>query len=176
MRRRATAPTRWAAPLLALTLVLAGCSDSKDEELPPEVLPDVTLPRLQGTGSVDVSTLRGPMVVPLFANWCAPCRKELPLFERLSQEHGDEVQVLGLNWSDPRRSKALELLDDTGVTFDVIADPKGETGEPPNQRIPALPTIWMIDADGTVTYRRPEAIKSYDELVALVEEHLDVDL
>ncbi|MCW2852436.1 MAG: Redoxin domain protein [Nocardioides sp.] len=176
MRSLAAARGRLAGPLLVLTLVLTGCSDSKDEELPPEVLPDVTLQRLQGAGSVDVSTLRGPMVVPLFANWCAPCRDELPLFERLSEEHADAVQVVGLNWSDPNKGKALQLVEDTGVTFDVLADPKGETGEPPNQRIPALPTLWLVDAEGKVTYRQAEKIDSYDELLTLVEDHLGVSL
>ena len=164
------------AAAVCLALLLSGCSDPKDEELPADVLPDVTLDRLQGSGSVDVSELRGPLVVPLFANWCGPCRKELPLFERLSQEHGDQVEVLGLNWSDQDEGKAIELVEDTGVTFDVIADPGGETGEPPNQFIRGLPTIWMVDADGKITYRQTKAIDSYDELVALVEDHLDVSL
>jgi cytochrome c biogenesis protein CcmG/thiol:disulfide interchange protein DsbE len=165
------------AVALALALALTGCGkDGAEKELPPDVLPDVTLGELQGDGSVDVASLRGPLVVPLFANWCGPCRQELPLFERLWQEHGDELEVLGLNWSDPNEDKAIELVEDTGVTFDVIADPRGETGEPPNQRIPALPTLWLVDADGNVTYRQAEKIDSYDELVGLVEEHLDVDL
>jgi cytochrome c biogenesis protein CcmG/thiol:disulfide interchange protein DsbE len=165
-----------AAVALAVALVVTGCSSPADEELPRDALPDVTLQELQGDGSVDISSLRGPLVVPLFANWCAPCRDELPLFERLSREHGDQLQVLGLNWSDPNESKAIELVEDTGVTFDVVADPRGETGEPPNPRIPALPTLWLVDAEGKVTYRQAEKIDSYDELVGLVEDHLDVSL
>ncbi|MCD4523415.1 TlpA disulfide reductase family protein [Nocardioides sp. cx-173] len=165
------------AVALTLALALTGCTkEGAEKELSRDVLPDVTLGELQGDGQVDVASLRGPLVVPLFANYCGPCRKELPLFERLSQEHGDEVRVLGLNWSDPQTDKAVELVEDTGVTFDVLADPQGETGEPPNPRIGYLPTLWMVDADGKVTYREAEQIESYDELLDLVEEHLDVDL
>ena len=162
---------------VALGLALTGCTkDGAQDELPTDALPEVTLGELQGDGQVDVASLKGPLVVPLFANWCGPCRKELPLFERLSQEHGDEVRVLGLNYSDPQTAKALALVRDTGVTFDVIADPQGEVGEPPNPRVGYLPTIWMVDADGKVTFRQPQQVDSYDELVHLVEEHLDVAL
>jgi cytochrome c biogenesis protein CcmG/thiol:disulfide interchange protein DsbE len=160
---------------LCLGLVLTGCT--AEDRVDPETLPDVTLPAIDdGNWITDVADLDGPLVVPLFASWCGPCRKELPLFERFYREHGDEVDVLGINWSDPQKDAALALMDETGVTFPVLADPKGETGEPPNVRIPGLPTLWLVDADGTVTFREARKIDSYDELLELVETHLDVTL
>lgn len=170
--------TRWVGALTGLvcaTLLLSGCSG--EEMVDRKTLPDVGLKMIEGDdATVEVGDLTGPLVVPLFASWCGPCREELPLFERFFQEYGDEVDVLGINWSDPQTDTALALMSDTGVTFPVLADPRGETGEPPNPRIPGLPTLWLVDAEGTVVFREAEKIDSYAELVALVEEELGVSL
>ena len=52
-------------------------------------LPELTLPCLGGGRSVDLSTLQGPLVVNLFAQWCGPCRQELPYYEALHQAHSE---------------------------------------------------------------------------------------
>ena len=146
-------------------------------------LPAITLPCLGGGTDVDVSTLQGPMVINLWAAWCGPCRRELPLYEQFFQEHGDQVAVLGIDFNDAQPGAALELAKETGVSYPQLADVNTDLSlADPLPNLPALPGIVFIDADGRVVDDSGtprvmfEEIESVEELEDLVEEHLDVNL
>lgn len=88
-----------------------------------------------------------PVVLNFFASWCATCIAELPDFETVSNQLDAEVDFLGLATSD-RAELSDELVEATGVTFDVGRDPTGEIF-----RIfggLGMPTTVFINADGTV--------------------------
>lgn len=137
-----------------------------------EPLPEVTLPCLGGGPDVNLAELRGPMVVNLWAQWCGPCREELPYYQELHERAGDRVAVLGVDYQDTRPAWALDLLRETGVTYPSVADPAGELREPLAVR--GLPAILLVDEDGEVVHQEFAVIESYDQLAGLVEEHLGV--
>ncbi|HSJ21901.1 MAG TPA: TlpA disulfide reductase family protein [Nocardioidaceae bacterium] len=135
-------------------------------------LPEVTLACLGGGRDVDLATLRGPMVVNLWAQWCGPCREELPYYQQLHERAGDRVRVLGVDYQDTRPDWALDLLDQTGVTYPSVADPGGELRVP--FRVRGLPGIVLVDEAGEVVHVEFLVIESYDQLADLVDEHLGV--
>ena len=143
-----------------------------DGAVPEGALPQVTLPCLGGGADVDLSTLRGPMVVNLWAQWCGPCREELPYYQRLHERAGDRVEVLGVDYQDTRPDWALDLLRETGVTFPSVADPGGELRVP--LRVRGLPGILFVDEDGRLVHQECAVIESYEQLTGLVEQHLGV--
>ncbi len=134
-------------------------------------LPELTLPCLGGGPAVDLADLRGPAVVSVWASWCVPCRKELPLFQRLHEQTRGRLTVLGVDFSDVQPGAALGLLRQTGATFWQVADPDGELGE--HYRLVGLPGLLLVDAGGTVTFL-PRRLDSYAELTGLVAEHTGV--
>lgn len=137
-------------------------------------LPDVTLPCLGGGPSTSLAALDGPLVLNLWAQWCGPCREELPYYQRLHREAGDRLQVLGLDFMDTQPAAALELLGQSGVTYPSFADPGGETEA--DLRVRGLPVVVLVDESGEVVFNRSMVVRSYDDLRDLVEEHLDVRL
>ena len=141
-------------------------------------MPDLTLPCLGGGPDVTLSGLRGPLVVNLFAQWCGPCREELPYYEQLHEQGNGKVDVLGIDYLDTQPAGALELAQATGVTYPLLADPGGLLREP--FRVRGLPGVLFVDAQGRITNDggRPTftVIRSYDELTSLVREHLGVRL
>ena len=140
-------------------------------------MPDVTLPCLGGGEDVDVAGLRGPMVVNLWAAWCGPCRRELPIYQQFQEEYGDRVPVVGIDYKDPQPKGALVLAKDSGVTYPLLADPQTSLeGTDVFPTIPALPWVVLIDADGEIVHREAVEIDSVDQLVDLVDEHLGTDL
>lgn len=139
-------------------------------------LPQVTLACFGGGPDVDVSTLRGPLVVNFWQGACVPCRKEMPALEEFHQRYGDEVPVLGIDYLDSQPGYAMDLVESTGVTYPLLADPDPQLGVEGEVRVVGLPHFVLLDADGRIAYQAPGGIESVDELVDMVEEHLGVAL
>jgi thiol-disulfide isomerase/thioredoxin len=140
-------------------------------------LPDITLPCLGGGPDVDLATLRGPMVVSLWAQWCGPCRDEMPILQRFHDTYGDQVAVLGIDYLDTQPDSALALMDKAGATYPSLADPAGDlSAQKPFPVLRGLPYLAFVAADGTVAYLKAGPVDSRQELVDLVEQHLGIRL
>jgi thiol-disulfide isomerase/thioredoxin len=163
---------------LALRLLKrrAGIAPCPVATAPParDGLPDVVLPCLGGGRDVRLSGLRGPMVVNLFAQWCGPCREELPHYQTLHEKAGHRLRVLGLDYLDTRPAGALALARTAGVTYPLVADPAG--GVRTAFRVRGLPGIVLVDAAGRVVDVEYRVIFSYAELRGLVRQRLGVRL
>ncbi len=136
-------------------------------------LPKTTLPCLGGGKAVDLSRLKGPLVVNLFAQWCGPCRKELPFYQELHRKGRGVVKVVGVDYLDVRPEQALQLAKDSGVTYPLLADPSGDLRVA--LRVRALPGVVFVKADGTIDTQF-RVVRSYAELRGLVQDQLDVKL
>lgn len=166
-----------AAPGLAALRERAGIDPcpATDPSAPPrdDGLPSLTLPCLGGGRDVDLAHMRGdPLVVNLWAGWCGPCRKELPLFQQLHERAAERVAVIGVDFADDDPAAALGLAAASGVTYALLADPQAQLQAP--LRVSGLPVTLFVAADGHVAYTKIGPISSYDELTDLVREHLGV--
>ena len=95
---------------------------------------DLVLPALR--------PLRGrPVVVSLWATWCAPCQAEMPLFEKL---HREGVAILAVTDEDPAVVEAF--MKQHGYTVPVVIDRDRRAF----QRFgdPAMPALRLLDANG----------------------------
>ena len=138
-------------------------------------LPDLTLPCLGGGRSVDLAKLSGPLVINLFAQWCGPCRGELPYYQRLHRESKGKLHVLGVDYLDTQPGRALRLARQTGVTYPLVADPDGRLrGYRGIGR--GLPGVVLVDASGKVVTVQFRVVRSYAELRGLVRQQLHVHL
>lgn len=144
-----------------------------DAEPTPDGLPEVTLPCLGGGEAIDLSRLQGPLLVNLWANWCAPCREEMPALQQFHETYGDQVAVLGVNYNETDPAGALDLVAETGVTYPLVAD-VDQVLRPmaPFAPLRGLPMTVLVDADGEVVYAEGVAFDTYDEVVDLVADHL----
>jgi thiol-disulfide isomerase/thioredoxin len=116
-----------------------------------ELAPDFTLKTLEGT-VIRLSDLRERKVILNFwASWCAPCRAEMPDFERIYQQYGDRLTILGINIQEDRQT--LErFLDEVPVSYPILLDPKGTAVQA--YRVIAQPATFWIDEHGRITERK----------------------
>ncbi|GAA1931603.1 hypothetical protein GCM10009815_27420 [Nocardioides marmoribigeumensis] len=136
-------------------------------------LPGEQLACLGGGRAVDLSSVAGPAVVPLWASWCVRCRKELPIYQRLFAEAGDRVAVLGVDYQDTQPDAAIGLLRKARARFPQVADPGGVLAD--TYRVRGLPGVVWVREDGSATFDNSR-IDTYADLVRLVSDRLGVDI
>ena len=112
--------------------------------------PEFSLPSLKGP-TVALSSQRGKVVlVDFWAQWCEPCKKELPALEKLSRDYAAKgVVVLAVN-IDKQRDNAERMAKQLGLTLDVLLDPAGSVAA--TYDLPKMPTSFVIDKKGIVRF------------------------
>ncbi|WP_341228708.1 TlpA disulfide reductase family protein [Nocardioides salarius] len=139
-------------------------------------LPALALPCFGGGEDVELSGLRGPLVLNAWFATCGPCKRELPVLQEFYEQHGDRVDVLGVDFSDSIPEGAMQLLVDSGVTYPQVADTQGDLAVDPAVRLAAFPTTVLVGEDGVVEAVLPMEIRSVEQLEDLVAEHLGLAL
>lgn len=114
-------------------------------------LPALTLPCLGHDVDVHLAGLRGrPTVVNLWASWCAPCRAEMPAFQRVHHRLGDRMQILGVAIRDSER-EARRTIQGTGVSYPSVLDAKGDVRAALSAV--GLPATFFLDGSGRIVFR-----------------------
>ena len=118
---------RLAGLVLALALVTAACSASSDNSAIPagEPIPATTFTTFDGETTSLAAYGGRPLVVNFWASWCPSCVAEMSAaFLPAQLALGDDVSFLGMNIQD-ERERALDLVAETGVLFDLAEDADG---------------------------------------------------
>jgi thiol-disulfide isomerase/thioredoxin len=156
-------------PLIGATLTALVLGAAVQLALPAATAPGVPLPALNLSAldgrSVPLAGFRGrPVVVNLWATWCPPCRRELPLLQQAQSEHADLHVVFVDQGETPEQ--VTRFLGAQGLPLrNVLLDPALSAGAAFGQR--ALPTTLFFDAGGRLVATRVGALSA-----ATLAEHL----
>jgi cytochrome c biogenesis protein CcmG/thiol:disulfide interchange protein DsbE len=138
--------------LLAYGLVSQGTDDSIDQAIRDGrtvAAPVASLPRLGAEGSASLADFRGkPIVLNVWASWCTPCLKEMPLLEKVHRRMtAAGGTVLGINVQDDR-VEALAFLREKGITFPSLRD--RDRAYVRSFGVNAYPETFLIDRRGRI--------------------------
>ena len=103
-------------------------SDGRGSPVVGAPAPGLSLPRLEGEGSLEFKALDASyevVVVNFFASWCLQCRNEhADLISTADAYHDRSVQFVGITFQD-RPDRAIAFLDELGrgATTEYLADP-----------------------------------------------------
>lgn len=138
-------------------------------------LPALSLACLGGGASVALAGLATgvPLVINLWASWCAPCQQELPAFQRLHQRAGGRLTFLGVLTKDPSQGWRESLLA-SGVRYPSVRDDDGVLLA--REHGIGLPMTLLVRADGSVAMRYIGPALDDVSLANLVDTHLGVRL
>lgn len=130
--------------------------------------------RLLSDDAFDSASLAGQVVVLNFwGSWCGPCRREVPDLQTLHEGLPDDrIAVLGVDVRDERQL-ARAFLDDRGVTYPSLFDPKGEIVLAfADQPIRSTPASVLVDDEGRVAAVYVGSV-AHEDLERAVRELLD---
>jgi cytochrome c biogenesis protein CcmG/thiol:disulfide interchange protein DsbE len=137
-------------------------------------LPKLSLGCLSGGPKVALRA-RGPgtpMLVNIWATWCSPCVREVPMLVSFSKAAGGRVGLLGVLTED-EQAQALEFASQFHMTYTSVLD---DDGKVLRTFSPGPPATLFVDLAGRVVYVKRGEIHSFDDLRSLVRIHLGVDV
>jgi cytochrome c-type biogenesis protein len=143
------------AVLLVATL---GCARPDDGGPRPRVEIGQEAPayaaRTMAGDSVSLALLRGrPVVLNVWATWCAPCREEVPYLESLHQQYRDRgLEIVGVS-VDARGTddKIRAFAGEYGMTYPIWLDPDERVNS--IFRAIGVPSTYVIDRGGVLVWK-----------------------
>lgn len=99
------------------------------------------------------------VLLNIFASWCPPCRKEIPVLKELAQSFSDDVVVIGIS-IDKSPQALYTFMDQNKFNYPIYL---GIDNLEKSMGIGAIPQMFMFNRSGQL-YERWEGLHSKDVL------------
>lgn len=113
-------------------------------------LPEIGLKDQAGKTVTAASLVGKVVVVDFWATWCAPCKEELPVLEKLYKKYASQGLVIVAVSVDKDASNVKSFVAKLGLTFPVVHDAGQQVAgryEPPR-----MPSSYIVDRKGIVRH------------------------
>ena len=176
--------------LIVITLLLSGCSTGG--KTPTLALGDIPscdqidtskvskkslqMPCLDGSSTVNFYSIKGPIIVNVWASWCEGCREEMPylidLYANPVFKNG-EIKLLGIDVDEKDADSGPNFIKSYGMSWPHLEDVDGRS------KIvfgPGVPVTYFIDKNGEIIHKHLGAFLSKAQLYEAVEKYFEVKL
>lgn len=117
-------------------------------------LPDIrrrSYANLAGTSNSLENISRYPILLNLWATWCAPCVIELPALDRVARDMADKLCVVALSVDRGPASHVGNAVDSLKLKhLNLLLDPSGRSIS--DLSVPALPSTYFISKKGKSSF------------------------
>lgn len=127
-----------------------------------------------GGNRVSTADLSGkPVILNFWATWCPPCRSELPAFDKLYRQYGNEVSFMMIDLTDGYRETVegvKKFMSENGYTFPVYYDTEGSAAEAYN--VSSIPFTVAVGRNGNIvgTHLGAMSEAALEKLIKTVKE------
>jgi thiol-disulfide isomerase/thioredoxin len=149
------------AKILCIGLLMQGLTGCKDTQKPypgaGETFPLSALEQMTRVGKGDIAIEGKTLLINFWATWCAPCRKEMPALQKLSDSLDPErFAVIGIS-VDEDLNLIREFALQYEIRFPIFQDEKLQLASE-LLRINTFPETFIVSPRGVISRRISEAL------------------
>ncbi|WP_054024173.1 TlpA family protein disulfide reductase [Bacillus sp. FJAT-28004] len=105
--------------------------------------------------------------VNFWASWCGPCELEAPDLQRLHEQYGEKISLVGVNATKFDKERAArEFVKEYEFTFPILMDRVGDVTK--QYKVDTFPTTFLIDSEGVIR-ERINGVIPYAEWERMIE-------
>ena len=177
--------------LLVITaLLLSGCSTGEQSQTAAlgvitscdeidtskETSEELKLSCIDGSSEINYHSIKGPIVINVWASWCTGCKEEMPYFVDLyanSIFKSSEIKLLGVDVDEKNADSGPNFIKSHGMSWPHLEDTDSRS-----KLIfgPGVPVTYFLDKSGEVIHKHIGAYRSKSQLYEAVEKYFEVKL
>ncbi|MBF0430619.1 MAG: TlpA family protein disulfide reductase [Fibrobacteria bacterium] len=90
------------------------------------------------------------VILSFWATDCVPCKKEIPILEKMVQKYQKDVKLLLVSIDQKGEEIVAPFIEETGFKSTVLLDMHRKTAE--RWQAKKVPSLFMVDKDGVIRY------------------------
>jgi thiol-disulfide isomerase/thioredoxin len=107
---------------------------------------------------------KGLIVLDFWATWCAPCKREFPIFQKIYKElESKNVQFCAVSIDEKRSDLWKYAHVENTWEFQIAHDPNAFNAGKKYGADKLAPQLYIIDGDGVIRFAHEGEIKNLEE-------------
>ena len=176
--------------LIVTTLLLSSCSTGEQslnaaqgsitscDQIDTSKVTEKSLqmPCLDGSSEINYHSIKGPIIINVWASWCTGCKEEMPYFVDLYANpvfKGGEIKLLGIDVDEKNADSGPNFIKSHGMSWPHLEDTDSRSKLVFG---PGVPVTYFLDKSGVVIHKHIGAYRSKSQLYEAVEKYFQVKL
>ena len=176
--------------LIVTALLLSGCSTGEQSLIAaPGVIPNcdeidtsketsevLKMPCIDGSSEINYHSIKGPIIINVWASWCTGCKEEMPYFIDLYANpifKSGEIKLLGIDVDEKNADSGPNFIKSNGMSWPHLEDTDSRSKLVFG---PGVPVTYFLDKSGEVIHKYIGAYRSKSQLYESVEKYFKVKL
>ena len=177
--------------LLVITaLLLSGCSTGEQSQTAAlGVIPscdeidtskktseELKMSCLDSSSEINYHSIKGPIIINVWASWCTGCKEEMPYFVDLYANPvfiNGEIKLLGIDVDEKNADSGPNFIKSHGMSWPHLEDTDSRSKLVFG---PGVPVTYFLDKSGEVIHKHIGAYRSKSQLYEAVKKYFEVKL
>jgi thiol-disulfide isomerase/thioredoxin len=176
--------------LIVTALLLSGCSTGEQSQtaalgvipscdeidISKETIEELKLSCLDGSLEINYHSIKGPIIINVWASWCTGCKEEMPYFVDLYATpifKSGEIKLLGIDVDEKNAASGPNFIKSHGMSWPHLEDTDSRSKLVFG---PGVPVTYFLDESGEVIHKHIGAYRSKSQLYESVEKYFEVKL
>jgi cytochrome c biogenesis protein CcmG/thiol:disulfide interchange protein DsbE len=176
--------------LIVITVLLSGCSTGG--KTPTLALGDIPscdqidtskvtkkilqMNCLDGSSTINFHSIKGPLIINVWASWCEGCKEEMPYFIDLYANpvfKKGGIKLLGIDVDEKNADSGPNFIKSYGMSWPHLEDVDGRSKLVFG---PGIPVTYFLDNTGEIIHKHIGAFLSKAQLYEAVKKYFEVKL